>query len=199
MTISQQLLRAVLCTALVVCFACNPRARVELARRTADDFHDRYNREDYSGMYGHAGPAVRSSSTEAAFIEYEKGVRAKLGNLKSAEVSNYNLVYLLSGPQVRLDYKCKFAKGDGVESFEIGFENGKAVINGYRLDSPQLEVEKNSLRIRLSAASSYSMRRASVGFTVDARCAGMSAAPSAAEHRTKTAMAIAAGSVGFTS
>jgi hypothetical protein len=26
-----------------------------------------------------------------------------------------------------------------VESFEIAFENHKAVINGYRLDSPQLE------------------------------------------------------------
>jgi len=90
-------------------------------------------------MYRHAGPAVRSSSTEADFVKYEKDVRAKLGDLKSAEVANYNLLYLLSGPTVRLDYKCKFAKGDGVESFEMGFENGKAVINGYRLDSPQLE------------------------------------------------------------
>ena len=90
-------------------------------------------------MYQHAGPAVRSSSTEAAFVEYEKSVRAKLGDLTSAEVANYNLIYLLSGPQVRLDYKCKFSNGTGIESFEMGFENSKAVINGYRLDSPQLE------------------------------------------------------------
>jgi hypothetical protein len=141
--ISRQFLRAVLCTALLLCFACNPRGRVDQARHTAEDFHDRYNREDYSGMYRLAGPAVRSSSTEAAFIEYEKGVRAKLGDLKSAEMANYNLMYLLSGPQVRLDYKCKFAKGAGVESFEIGFENDKAVINGYRLDSPQLDTKSS--------------------------------------------------------
>jgi hypothetical protein len=90
-------------------------------------------------MYSHAGSAVRSSSTEAEFIQYERGVRATLGELKSAEVANYNLVYHFSGPEVRLDYKCTFAKGTGVESFEIAFDNGKAVINGYRLDSPELE------------------------------------------------------------
>lgn len=92
-------------------------------------------------MYSHAGSAVRSSSTEAEFIKYEKDVRAKLGELKSADVVNYNLVYHFSGPEVRLDYKCTFANGTGVESFEVAFENDKAVINGYRLDSPQLEMK----------------------------------------------------------
>ena len=130
-----------LVVALFFTLACNPRERVDLARRTADDFHSRYNREDYRGMYGHAGSAVRSSSTEAEFIKYEKDVRSKLGDLQSAEVVNYNLVYHFSGPEVRLDYKCSFANGMGVESFEIAFEKGKAVINGYRLDSPQLEAK----------------------------------------------------------
>jgi hypothetical protein len=41
--------------------------------------------------------------------------------------------------------------------------------------------------------------KASVGFTVEARCAGISAAPSAAKERTNVAAAIVAGSVGFTS
>src|SRR5215470_15906458 len=45
----------------------------------------------------------------------------------------------------------------------------------------------------------YSNRSASVGFTADARWAGMSAAPSAVEHRTKVAARIVTGSVGVTS
>lgn len=93
-------------------------------------------------MYKYAGPAVRSSSSEPAFVKYEKAVREKLGELKSAELANYNLLYLLSGPQVRLDYRCRFAEGDAVESFEIKFKNAKPVIDGYRLDSPKLN-EKN--------------------------------------------------------
>jgi hypothetical protein len=141
LTVSRRLL---LCAALAYNSACNPRERVDLARRTAEDFHNRYNREDYRGMYSLAGSAVRSTSTESDFTKYEKGVRAKLGELKSAEVVNYNLVYHFSGPEVRLDYKCTFANGTGAESFEIAFEDGKAVINGYRLDSPQLEKEPGS-------------------------------------------------------
>jgi uncharacterized protein DUF4019 len=140
-TASQKIFRLVSFTAIVFAVACNPRGRVDMARHTAEAFHDRYNHEDYSGMYAHTGPAVRSSSTEAAFTQYEREVRTKLGELKSAEVANYNLVYLFSGPQVRLDYKCQFAKGTGIESFEIAFEDNKAIVNGYRLDSPQLETK----------------------------------------------------------
>lgn len=124
---------------LTLCTACNPRARVEVARYAAEDFHNLYNRGDYAAMYAHAGPEVRSSTTEAAFTSYEKDVRAKLGALKSADVSNYNLTYVFSGPQVRLDYKCRFEGGDAFESFEFAFDNGRAVFNGYRLDSPKLD------------------------------------------------------------
>lgn len=46
---------------------------------------------------------------------------------------------------------------------------------------------------------SYSSRKASIGFTPEARCAGMSAAPIAAEQRIRIAIAITAGSEGFTS
>jgi hypothetical protein len=123
----------------MLCNACNPRARVELARHAAEDFHNLYNHADYARMYTHTGPAVRSSTTETAFVSYEKDVRAKLGALTSADVSNYNLTYVLSGPQVRLDYQCRFEGGHAFESFEFGFDHGRPVINGYRLDSPKLE------------------------------------------------------------
>jgi hypothetical protein len=46
---------------------------------------------------------------------------------------------LLSGPQVRFDYKCTYASGISVESFEINFSGNKPHIDGYRLDSPQLD------------------------------------------------------------
>lgn len=93
-------------------------------------------------MFALAGPAVRKSSSLAKFADYEKGVYAKLGALKSAQIFSYNLLYLFSGPQVRMDYKCSYAKGTATESFEINFQGDRAVIDGYRLDSPQLPESK---------------------------------------------------------
>src|SRR5215472_6080297 len=49
-----------------------------------------------------------------------------------------------------------------------------------------------------SHSVNYSNRSASVGFTADARRAGMTAAPNAVEHRTKVAARIVTGSVGLT-
>ena len=124
--------------AFLVCIACNPRDRVERARKAAEGFHSLYNKQDFVGMYQFAGAAVRESTSESAFTSYEKGVRGKLGALQAADVLNYNITYVLSGPQVRLDYASRYERGTAVESFEINFRNGRPVIDGYRIDSPQL-------------------------------------------------------------
>jgi hypothetical protein len=138
-TILRRFLRPALWASLFLTAACNPRGRVESARHAIDDFHERYKRHDTAGMYQYSGAAVRSSSSLKDFVDYENNLYTKLGDLTSAELVNYNLLYLLTGAQVRLDYKCQFSKGTAVESFEVNFKNDKPVIDGYRIDSPQLD------------------------------------------------------------
>ena len=129
---------------LLACAGCNPKGRTEEARRLADTFHSRYQANDYPGMYALGGRAVQKSATQDRFVAYQKDVHARLGDLLSAEVGNFNLLYVLTGPQVRLDYRLKFAKGTAAESFEITWEQSRAVISGYRLDSPLLQPDSTS-------------------------------------------------------
>jgi hypothetical protein len=142
MVLRKSATRAAACVALLFCFSCNPKAHVEAARKTTEAFHDGYNKQDYNAMFALAGPTVRKSSSLAKFADYEKDVYAKLGPLKSAQIATYNVLYLFSGPQVRMDYQCSYEKGSATESFEINFEGDRAVIDGYRLDSPQLPESK---------------------------------------------------------
>jgi hypothetical protein len=125
--------------ALLLLAGCNPKGRVEAARVTTEAFHQRYIEKNYAAMYDFSGPAVRKSSPQPDFIKYENDVRTKLGELKSADLVGYNILYLLTGPRVRIDYHCKYEKGEATESFEINFKDGKPVIDGYRLDSPVLD------------------------------------------------------------
>jgi len=118
---------------------CNPRSRVESARSAVEQFHRLYKAGDFAGMYRSTGSPVRSSTPAVDFVKYEQNVRQKLGELKSEEVASYNVLYLLSGPRVRLDYSCTFQNGKAVESFEINFKHGQPSIDGYRIDSPVLE------------------------------------------------------------
>lgn len=121
---------------------CNPRGRVESGRAAVEQFHRLYKAGDFAAMYRFTGSAVQSSTSLTGFVKYEQNVREKLGVLESAEVENYNVLYLLSGPQVRLDYRSTFQNGQAVESFEINFKHGQPSIDGYRIDNPKLEEKK---------------------------------------------------------
>lgn len=122
--------------ALAICCACNPRAKVQSAEQAVAVFHRQFNARQFAAMYQAAGTAVKASATQTAFVNYEADVFAKVGELKSAELFNYNVLYLLGGPQVRLDYHSTFANGPGVESFEIEFHGGQPQVTAYRIDSP---------------------------------------------------------------
>lgn len=122
--------------------ACNPRAHVESARKTVEEFHRLYNANDFAALYRFTGSAVRSSTSLTDFVKYEQNVHTNLGELRSAEIKNYNILYLLRGPQVRLDYNSTFQNGGAIESFEINFRHNQPSIDGYRIDSPKLEKEK---------------------------------------------------------
>ena len=132
---------------MIVCGSCNPRSHVEAARVAVEQFHQHYNAKQYAEMYQQGGSAVRKSSPQQDFIQYESGVREKLGEFKSAQIISYNVIYLFSGPQVRLDYHCTYANGATTESFEINFKNGRPVIDGYRIDSPLLKDQGNQTAI----------------------------------------------------
>lgn len=109
-------------------------------------FHDHYNSRRYDAIYDESGPAFRASSSKRDFVRYEANAHEKLGDLKSTEIANYNLLYLFSGPQVRLDYNSQFSSGHAVESFEINFKNKNAMIDAYRIDTPLLAEKQRKPR-----------------------------------------------------
>ncbi len=74
--------------------------------------------------------------------------------------------------------------------------NGIARAAGER--RPRASAHWRSLGAPVKRAN-YSVRSASVGFTPEARCAGMRAAQKPAEPNSRMAMAVAAGSESFTS
>jgi hypothetical protein len=122
----------------IVCGSCNPRSRVEAARVAVEQFHRHYNAQQFTEMYKQVGPAVHQSTSQEEFTRYQEGLRRKLGEFQSAEIINYNIIYLFRGPQVRLDYHCTYANAVTTESFEVHFRNGGPVIDAYRVDSPLL-------------------------------------------------------------
>ena len=121
--------------------ACSPKADVEAGRKLVDDFHTDFNAGRYEEIYNVADPEFRKEAKLEDFVKYESMVKAKLGGFQSLQVTNFNVLYLLTHAQVRLDYDSVFKLGKAKEVFELRQGNGKTSMVGYRIDSPLLPSE----------------------------------------------------------
>ena len=75
-------------------------------------------------------------------MKYESRVKTKLGDFQSSQVTTFNVLYLLTHAQVRLDYDSVFKLGKAKEVFELRQGNGNTSMVGYRIDSPRLPPEQ---------------------------------------------------------
>jgi hypothetical protein len=120
--------------ATVLC-ACSPNNDLEIAEKAVDTFRSHFNAQQYAQMYAGTDTEFRSTSSEPEFVKYEKVVRDKLGEFRSAELTNFNVIYVLGKAEVRLDYTSEFAKAKTPETFTVNVKNGKALVSGYRIES----------------------------------------------------------------
>ena len=127
--------------ALAALCACSPKADVEAGNRLADRFHTDFNGGRYAEIYQGADPEFRKDTRLDDFAKYESLVKSKLGDFQSLQVTNFNVLYLLTHAQVRLDYDSVFKLGKAKEVFELRQAKGKTSMVGYRIDSPLLPPE----------------------------------------------------------
>lgn len=132
-------LRAVVCClALFALTACAPKENIQLADKAVGEFHRQLNAEAYAQIYQNADDELRASGTLESFTKFVSPGRLKLGEFQSAEMDDYHVLYDLGGPGVRLFYSSQFANGKAKEAFYYKVRKGKALLAGYRIDSPLL-------------------------------------------------------------
>lgn len=103
-----------------------------------DRFHADFNAGRYAEIYTGADPEFRKEAKLDDFVKYESMVKDKLGDFQSSQVTNFNVLYLFTHSQVRLDYDCVFKLGKAKEVFELRQSDGKTSLVAYRIDSPML-------------------------------------------------------------
>ena len=103
-----------------------------------DQFHTDFNAGRYSAIFNGGDPEFRKEAKLEDFVKYESVVKNKLGDFQSSRVISFNVLYLLTHVQIRLDYECVFKMGKAKEVFELKQHDGKTSMVGYRIDTPLL-------------------------------------------------------------
>ncbi|MEM8549714.1 MAG: hypothetical protein AAGF10_02890 [Verrucomicrobiota bacterium] len=111
-----------------------------LAGEAITHFHERYNAEDFEGIYDRAAPAFRKADSQANYNNFFSSVRKKLGPVESTENTYWHVNANTSGSVVDMVQKTTYADGASVEKFKFQLNDGIAKLLYYRIDSDQLVV-----------------------------------------------------------
>lgn len=126
-----------LATSLVLA-GCNPAKSKEAATQAVMQFHQRLDNEAYAEIYRDAHPDFKKASTEKDFTALLEAVHRKLGNTVSSEPAGWRVNSFVSGTNVVLTYKTKFAAGDAVETFSYREDGATPALLGYNINSTAL-------------------------------------------------------------
>lgn len=126
----------VLCVAVVACKSITEgKPAAEAAVKT---FHSMLDQERYADIYAASDSRMKDVATEADLTKLLNAVHARLGNVKSSNMSNwrvgnYNLTSIAA-----LVQETEFEKGKATETFVFVLDGKNAVLAGYNVNSNDL-------------------------------------------------------------
>jgi hypothetical protein len=119
--------------------ACAAPADIGAASAAGKKFHDRFNQQDYSAIYGDADQKFREAVKLEGLNALLTRVHDKLGNVIDTTRVGFNVNYNLGGSTVTLTYSTKFQLGEGQEQF-VWLKSGTGVrLLNYNIKSSALD------------------------------------------------------------
>jgi hypothetical protein len=123
--------------AALVLAGCDPMGATKDATRAAQRHHELYDTERFGIMYSESDAGMKTSVTEAQFLETARMMRARMGTLTSTRQIGMNMsVTTGSGTQVQLVYQSQFTNGEATETLVFRVREGRARLLNWNLNSP---------------------------------------------------------------
>lgn len=108
------------------------------ADRAVDTFHEQMNAAQYHDIYIAASDEFRGATPERDWIELLAAVQRKLGKVVKTQRTNVQVTTGTFGTAVNQVFSTTFSDGGATERFSWAIRDTKAVLVGYRIESPQL-------------------------------------------------------------
>ena len=104
-------------------------------------FHALFNQEKYSEIYSTMDKTFTEKTSEKKVNEFLGTVHRKLGNVKETQNSSWRINNLNGKYYIVLIQDTKFEDGTGTETFTYVMREGKAILQGYNINSMDLIVK----------------------------------------------------------
>jgi len=109
-----------------------------MAQASINRFHELLAAKKFDQIYSEASNDLKKSTTSADFSKFLAAIDRKLGVFSTAVNKNWSINYGTGGTLVTLSDQSQYEKGSALETFSFVISNGKAMLNGYNIQSQEL-------------------------------------------------------------
>ena len=117
---------------------CSASADVATANTAIARFRELMEQQQYRQIYEESADQNKKATTEQEWTKLLSLFHDKLGNVKNAQSTGWNVNYGTTGTVITITYKTEFEKGSGTETFTYTISSGTALLLGYRINSNDL-------------------------------------------------------------
>ena len=131
---------ALIAACIALC-ACSMSADTAAAEQAVRKFHEQLDAGRFDEIYAASADELKKATTQQDFVALLGAVHRKLGNVKAADNTGWNVNYHTAGTFVTLGYKTTFDGGDAQEQFVFRLQDKAALLVGYHINSTALIVK----------------------------------------------------------
>jgi hypothetical protein len=138
MTSIHRLLGLLLVAVLVA--GCSSAQDLGVAQAEVTRFRQLMAEQKFTDIYSAGSDDLKKVTTEQDLTRLLAAIDRKLGAVKTAEPNGWNVNYNSGGTFVTLNFKTRFERGTGAETFKYRITGGKALLAGYNIQSNDLMI-----------------------------------------------------------
>ena len=101
-------------------------------------FHQQFNDKQFTQIYAESSSKLKEITTEQELIELFDAIHRKLGTVKDAKATGWNVNSTPGGTFVNMTYDTEFTDGKGAEQFVFEMDGDKAILVSYHINSKEL-------------------------------------------------------------
>jgi len=130
-------LRILLMTAiaLIGLSGCSNTEDMKKAEAAVEHFHRQLNDAAFDAIYDQSDDAMKAQATQEKLVKLLSAVHRKLGNFQSANSTGWKVFTGTEGTTVTLGYNTTYEHGQANETFIFHLTGGKALLEGYNINS----------------------------------------------------------------
>jgi hypothetical protein len=124
--------------ACLLLLSCSSKEQVEAVKAGTAHFREQMAAKQFDRIYAESSDGMKQVTTSDALTKFLAAIDRKLGLAKSEKERSWSVSYGRGGTTVAYGLETQYERGSALETFYFAIVGGKAILNGYHIESKEL-------------------------------------------------------------